>query len=168
MTKSKEEKEQQAIAEQERQAIEAQNTQANAGIPPNATDSNVPQATAAEQHVQTIANVSTTQAQLDAQAQATTQQNIEGDAQAHKDNENMRLLKRLVGKASPIVEDVKEVESSTDAEGNPVEIPTFKKVTKGYTYYAVNGKPFEDWVAETFNGKITVDTENNKIIYNEQ
>ncbi len=171
MANSKEEQQQeearrqQAIREQQQaqaqQAQAARNTQVNAGGVPPAVDPNL------NNPLQTVANVSPAQAQADAQAQATVQQNIEGDAEALKYNEDLSLLKRIVGKASPIIEDVKETESSTDAEGNPVEIPTFKKVTKGYTYYAVDGQPFEEWVQQTFNGRIEVDTENNKIIYNE-
>lgn len=156
--KSKEEKEQEQQQEELRQQQAAQNNQANAGIPPNIN----------ETPIQTVPNVSATQAQIDAQAQATIQQNVDGDKQAHIDNENMRLLKRLVGKASPIVENKEEIEEGVDAEGNKTQTPVTKKVTTGYTYYHVDGKPFADWVQETFGGKITVDEKNNRIIYNDQ
>lgn len=153
--------------QQQEQQQEAQNTQANAGVPPSAISTNKPVKTNTVA-TQTVGNVSRTQAQKDAASQATVQQNIQGDIEANQRNENLRLLKRIVGKASPIVENVKEVETQTDANGNEVQVPVIKKVTKGYSYYAVDGKQFTDWVKETFNGEISIDTENNKIIYNNQ
>lgn len=165
----------QARAQQQQQA---QNTQvnANAGVPATGNQQAQQQLTqeqanaariAAQNNVpiQTVPNVSPTQAQADLQAQTTINQNLKGDFDANLNNENLTLLKRIVGLASPIMEDVQETQESTDAAGNKVQTPVFKKVTKGYNYYAVDGKPFEDWVNETFNGEVSIDTENNKIIY---
>lgn len=175
-------------AQAQAQQQQAQNTQANAGtggVPPTGNQqaqaqaqqgqltqeqANAARIAAAQNNVpiQTVPNVSPTQAQTDLQAQNTINQNLKGDFDANLNNENLTLLKRIVGLASPIMEDVQETQESTDANGNKVQTPVFKKVTKGYNYYAVDGKPFEEWVNETFNGEVSIDTENNKIIYTRQ
>ena len=158
-------KEAEVTQDQIDQQAEAQNTQSNAGVPPSVISTNKPQKTVAVQ-TQTVGNVSMTQAQKDQASQATVTQNIEGDRKAHEQNENLRLLKRIVGSASPIVEEQEDTEEQTDAAGNKVQVPIRKKVTTGYSYYAINGKPFTEWVAETFGGEISIDEKNNKIIYN--
>jgi hypothetical protein len=170
MTKSREEQEQEQAQDRAIQAakIKAQQQeqqQQQQQSPKQATTTttttlagNVPQ--------QTIGNVSPAQAQANLQEQNTIQQNIDGDIQANKTNDDLKLLKRLVGNASPIVENQEETKEQKDSEGATVQVPVTKKVTTGYTYYAVQGKPFEEWVQEAFGGDVTVDTKENKITYN--
>lgn len=99
-------------------------------------------------------------------AQATIEQNLEGDQQAQLTNEKLSLLKRLVGQASPVFEDKTETVQQRDADGNVVDVPVTNKVITGYTYYAVNGQPFEEWIQQAFGGDITLDTNENKLKYN--
>jgi hypothetical protein len=152
------EKEQQQQNEQERARAQAQ-AQAQERLRAQAK-SQVVSNTSQQAQVQNQPNANPSS------EQGIIQQNIEGDQQAHKNNEALSLLKRIVGLASPVVENREETVEQKDADGNVNNVPVTKKVTTGYSYYAVNGKPFEEWVEETFGGDITVNTEDNTIKYN--
>jgi len=159
MTKSNEEQEQEAIAAKQKQQAQAQaQAQAQQQQRAQVITNNAPQ--------QTVPNVTPSRVQQLNQEQNTIEQNIEGDQQATKTNEDLKTLKRLVGLASPVVENQQETIEQKDAAGNVNQVPVTKKVTTGYTYYAVDGKPFEEWVQETFGGDVTVNTQENTITYN--
>lgn len=158
MTKSQEEQNQEElrnrqIAEQKRAAAQAQSNQQNQ-VNPNPNVGNVPQ----QVQVQP-ANTATG-------AQATIQQNIEGDEQAQLTNDKLSLLKRIVGLASPVYEEKQETEEQKDADGNVNQVPVTRKEITGYNYYAVNGQDFKEWVQQAFGGDITIDEKENKINYN--
>ena len=161
MTKSQDEINQEELrnrqlAEQKRAAAQAQAQaqQANQNQATNPNVGNVPQ----QVQVQP-ANTATG-------AQATVQQNIEGDEQAQLTNDKLTLLKRIVGLASPVYEERQETVEQKDADGNVNQVPVTKKEITGFNYYAVNGQDFEEWVQQAFGGDITIDKTENKITYN--
>jgi hypothetical protein len=80
---------------------------------------------------------------------------------------NLATLRRLVSQASPIVENKEVSQVTKDANGKEIDTPVNQKVTTGYNYYHVDGKPIEQWVQETFGGKVTLDKEKREIKVND-
>lgn len=145
--------------EEQQAATEAQNVPRQENVAPD-QGLNFPQQTVKAPNV-----VNQEQTLADNNAVNKVEQNIDGDRQALQYNENLKTLKRLVSQASPITEKEEEIVKSQDANGNDVEQTITNNVTTGYTYYAIDGKDIDTWISETFGSNITLDKENNKIVY---
>ena len=103
------------------------------------------------------------------QQQATNK--IQGNVQNKQQNDdyqnNLRTLKRIVSQGSPIYEDKSTSKVTKDANGNDVDTTNTQKVITGYEYYAIDGKPIEQWVQETFGGKVTLNKETKEVKIND-
>lgn len=76
---------------------------------------------------------------------------------------NMKLLERLLFYTSPIFGTVEKSVVGKDINGNIVDISYSEQTVTGYSYPSVDGKKIEDWIEETFNGKVTLDKQTKKL-----
>jgi hypothetical protein len=94
--------------------------------------------------------------------------NVQSQQSDNDYKENLKTLKRIVAQASPIIENKENSKVIKDANGNEVDQSVNEKVTTGYNYYAVDGKPIEEWIQEKFGGKVTLNKETRELKINDE
>jgi hypothetical protein len=107
------------------------------------------------------------QKQQQQQASNKIQSNVANKQQNDDYQNNLRTLRRIVSQGSPIYEDKSTSKVTKDANGNDVDTTSTTKQITGYDYYAIDGKPIEQWVQETFGGKVTLNKETKEIKIND-
>jgi methionyl-tRNA synthetase len=88
---------------------------------------------------------------------------VENKQKDEQYTENIKTLRRLVSQASPIIENKEETKVIKDENGKEIDQTVNTKVTTGYNYYAVDGKPIEDWISATFGGNVTLNKATNEL-----
>jgi hypothetical protein len=108
------------------------------------------------------------QRQSKQQASNKIQANVQNKQQTDDYQNNIRTLRRIVSQGSPIYEDKSTSKVTKDANGNDVDTTSTEKQITGYDYYAIDGKPIEQWVQDTFGGKVTLNKETKEIKINDE
>ncbi len=104
------------------------------------------------------------QKQRDQQAINQTIEKIKNQQNTFKTN--MKLLERLLFYTSPIFGTVEKSTVGKDINGNIIDVSYSEQTVIGYSYPSVEGKRIEDWIEETFDGKVTLDKQTKKIKIN--
>ena len=101
------------------------------------------------------------QQQRDQQAVNETRQKLK----IQKDNykKNLKLLHTVLTQASPIFETIEKSTVGKDKNGNEIDISYSNRIVTNYSYNSIDGKQIEDWVQETFNGKVTLNKKTKEI-----
>jgi hypothetical protein len=107
------------------------------------------------------------QQQQQQQASNKIQNNVANRQQNDDYQNNLKTLRRIVSQGSPIYEDKSTSKVTKDANGNDVDTTSTEKQITGYNYYAIDGKPIEQWVQDTFGGKVTLNKETKEVKIND-